>query len=146
MPSITKQLREYLEPLVPETWDVFAVEANLGNLARPAVLMTYVSSAVQFAGSMPLGKRYEIQVTYVSPVTSSFSAADDDLWDAEQTVEAALQQLPFVELTASQRGTYGSDEQGNPTNWAHIFSLSIAIPYDPNPEPEPEPDPTPEEA
>ncbi len=146
MPSITKQLAEHLEPLLPEEWDLFTVEASLGHLARPAVLLSYVSSAVHFSGAMALGKRYEIQATYVSTVTSDLEAADDDLWDAEQTVEAALQQLPFVELTASQRGTYGRDSEGNATNFAHIFSLQIGIPYTPEPEPEPEPDTTPEEA
>ncbi|MFJ6534417.1 hypothetical protein [Microbacterium sp. NPDC091662] len=145
MPSISKQLAEYLEPLLPETWDLYTVEATLGNLARPAVLLSYVSSSVQFAGPMPLGKRYEIQVTYVSPVTSSMEAADDDLWDAEQTVEAALQQLPFAELTSSQRATYGRDSEDQPTNWAHTFALQIGIPYDPNPEPAIEPDDAPEE-
>lgn len=145
MPSITKQLAGYLEPLLPDVWDLFTVEASLGNLARPAVLLSYVSSAQHFAGPMPLGKRYEIQATYVSSVTSDLEAADDDLWDAEQTVEAALQKLPFVELTGSQRGTYGRDSEGSPTNWAHVFTLQIGIPYDPNPEPVPEPDPAPEE-
>lgn len=146
MPSITKQLREHLEPLLPVSWDVHAVEANLDVLSRPAVLMSYVSSSVQFAGPMALGKRYEIQLTYVSPVTTTFDAADDDLWDAEQIVETALQELPFVELTNSQRGTYGRDSEGSATNWAHIFTLQIAIPYSTEPEPDHEPDPTPEEA
>lgn len=145
MPSITKQLREFLAPLLPGTWDVHSVEKNLGTLARPAVLMTYMSSAVQFAGPMPLGDRYEIQVTYVSNERSSFDAADDDLWDAQGLITDALRRLPFVELTGTQRGTYGDDGEGNATYWAHIFTLQIGIPYTPNPEPDAEPDTTPEE-
>ncbi len=139
MASITKQFHEYLAPLLPGTWDVHPLEVNLDALERPAVLISYVRSSVVRQGPAALGKQYEIQLTYVSPVTHDLSVVDEDLWDAEQTVEAALQQLPFVELTESARGTYGED------NFAHVFSLQIGVPYTPNPEPDAEPDATPEE-
>lgn len=125
MPSITVQLAEHLAPLLPEGWDLYSVEETLDVLERPTVLLSYTRSSVMFAGPSALGKRYEIQLTYVSPVTHDFAVTDDDLWDAEQTVEAVLQQLPFVELTESARGTYGE------TNFAHVFTLTVAIPYTP---------------
>lgn len=139
MPSITTQFHAHLTPLLPSGWDVFPVEEQLDVLERPAVLLSYSRSSVLYAGPHALGKRYEIQLTYVSPVTHDLTAADDDLWEAEQTVEAVLQQLPFVELTESARGTYGD------SNFAHVFTLQIAIPYTTDPEPDAEPDPAPEE-
>lgn len=130
MTSITKQLAPYLEDALPELWDIYTVEASLNYLERPAVLLSYTSSSVHWLGNRAAGKRYEVQMTYVSPVTSDLDAADEDLWNAEETVEEALQALPFVELTNSQRGTYGQTSDGTASNFAHIFTLTIGIPYE----------------
>lgn len=124
--NITKQLLEHLVPLLPEDWDVVPYSASLDVLERPAVLAQYLGWNLQTNGNgNPVGKSFEIALTYVSPITD-VEAAEEDLWTAHQALEDALDQLPFVQCLEGQRGVY---PQQDPTNEVLTLTLQIVTPY-----------------
>lgn len=124
--NIVKQLLEHLVPLLPEDWDTVPYSASLDALERPVVLAQYLGwSAVTNGNGNPVGKSFEIALTYVSPVTD-VDAAEDDLWEAHQVLEDALLQLPFVQSLEGQRGVY---PQQDPTNEVLTLTLQIITPY-----------------
>lgn len=124
--NITKNLLEHLSPLLPVGWDTVPYSASLDVLERPVVMAQYMGwSAVTNGNGNPVGKSFEIALTYVSPITD-VEGAEEDLWTAHQVIEDALVQLPFVQCLEGQRGVY---PQQDPTNEVLTLTLRIVTPY-----------------